>query len=196
LTLLSENLAEPTSNGMFPLLEPLDPVDTPLTPGENISQLVALASTWTDLSSLDPLILNLSRQVLALEIAYAAFCGVGHVIIPGPKRQNADGFAQYARAIQEALNIGNYMSIQILLPMEGTTENAEEEMGALGSFARTSHPNLAKLHIKESPKLDLMGSWDAWNIIRTLCKYSSRLFVGKKCSNPLHRLEIGRCRVT
>ena len=59
--------------------------DTDLTAGEMTSHLIALVSPWIDLCSPDPLIYNISRQVIHLEIAYAAFCGITNVIVPGPK---------------------------------------------------------------------------------------------------------------
>src|SRR5690349_5070711 len=68
-----------------PIIPPLDPVDTPLTPSDTLSQIIAYSSPWIDLCSPDPLIANISRQVLNIEIAYASFCGVGHIIIPGPR---------------------------------------------------------------------------------------------------------------
>src|ERR1700709_1594485 len=89
-----------------PIIPPPTPVDTPLTPGDTVSQLIAYSSPWIDLCSPDPLISNISRQVLNIEIAYASFCGVGNVIIPGPRTYSSgatsnDGLIQYARAIQE-----------------------------------------------------------------------------------------------
>src|SRR5438034_11778787 len=95
LTLLSSHLSKlqpPTfdrsrtlasSHNTSPLIiPPLSPGDSPLTPDESISHLVAVSSSWIDLCSPDPLIADVSRQVLMLEIAYAAFCGVSFAIIP------------------------------------------------------------------------------------------------------------------
>jgi len=124
-----------------PMIPPLGPLDTPLTPDDTISQLLAVASPWIDLSSPDPIVVHISQQVLSLEIAYAAFCGVGNVIIPGPKlyhgRANADGLVQYARAVHEALSVGSNLQIEILLPMVGQPETeVDDGMGSLAPFAR------------------------------------------------------------
>ncbi len=165
-----------------PTLPELSPVDTPLTPGEVISQLLAVASPWIDLCSPDPLVYNISRQVLELEIAYAAFCGIGNIIIPGPKlhhgKLHGEGVTQYAHAIQEALAIGNYIQIQIWLPMIDHTDiDGEDVEGSLTPFAREEY--IGAEEESKSRKTDIFGTWDAWNIIRSVCKHNARLFVGK-----------------
>jgi len=164
-----------------PIIPPLTPVDTPLTPGDTVSQIIACASPWIDLCSPDPLVSNLSRQVLNIEVAYASFCGVGNIIIPGPRTYStgaadSDGLARYVRAIQEALTIGSYVQIAIQIPMYGQ-EDFQEMTGDLAPFAR-SHRAASKL--KENEEIALLETWDAWNSIRSVCKYNSRLTVGKK----------------
>jgi protein arginine N-methyltransferase 5 len=164
-----------------PIIPPLTPMDTPLTPGETVSQLIAYSSPWIDLCSSDPLISNISRQVLNIEIAYASFCGVGNIIIPGPRSYssgstNNDGLIQYARAIQEALTIGSYIQMAIHIPMYGNDE-VKDMTGDLRPFAR-EHNSSAKG--KANKEIDLFETWDAWNLIRSVCKYNSSLSVGKK----------------
>ncbi|PBP23263.1 protein arginine N-methyltransferase HSL7 [Diplocarpon rosae] len=190
LTLLSNYLSELSllessddaatqSTPPAPIIPPLDPVDTPLTPGDTVSQIIAYSSPWIDLCSPDPVISNISRQVLNIEIAYASFCGIGNIIIPGPRSYTSgptdnDGLMQYARAIQEALNIGTYLQMAIHIPMYGNGE-IEEIIGDIRPFAR----NLGSCATpgQTSKKIDLFETWDAWNLIRDVCKYSSRLSV-------------------
>jgi protein arginine N-methyltransferase 5 len=119
--------------------------------------------------------------VLNIEIAYASFCGIGNIIIPGPRSYSSgstdnDGLAQYARAIQEALAIGTYIQISIYMPMYGQ-EDHKELTGDLLPFARHEKPADKS---KDDKDIDLYETWDAWNFIRTVCKYNSRLSVGKK----------------
>lgn len=166
-----------------PIIPPLAPVDTPLTPGDTISQIIAYSSPWIDLCSTDPLIANVSRQVLNIEIAYASFCGIGNMIIPGPRTYSStsttsDGLAQYARAIQEALEIGSYIQIAIHVPMYGNEETKEikETTKDLGALARSHYLPETSQSTKE---VDLYETWDAWNVIRGVCRYNSRLAVGK-----------------
>lgn len=167
-----------SSDSPAPIIAPLTPVDSPLKPDETASQIIAHSSTWIDLCSSDPVIAGISRQVLNIEVAYASFCGVTNILVPGPRGfQNGtlagDGLVQYARAIQEALNIGSYVSFAIHMPMYGQ-DSGEAAAGDLLPLAR------AKAQ-REQPVEDteLYGSWDAWNLIRDVCTYNSRLFVGK-----------------
>ncbi|KAG0651580.1 Type II arginine N-methyltransferase [Hyphodiscus hymeniophilus] len=186
LTLLSSHLAiveatEDPSNKFTPpapIIPPLSPVDTPLTPGDTVPQLIAYSSPWIDLCSSDPLISNISRQVLNIEIAYASFCGIGNIIIPGPRTYgsesiDSDGLTQYARAIQEALTIGSYIQMAIHLPMYGQDE-PREIMGDLSPFAK-DYNSTGKT--KVSKNTDIYETWDAWNLVRSVCKYNSRLSV-------------------
>lgn len=159
---------------------PLTPADTPLTPNETISQVVGITSSWIDLCSPDPLIAEISRQVLMLEVAYAAFCGISYLIIPGPKLQHgglhSEGLIYYARAIQEALSIAPYIQFHIWLKMIDNPELESTEMGDLAPFARSEFLETSD----DGPaRIDLFGTWDAWEIIRTTCKHHSRLLVGK-----------------
>jgi len=160
-----------------PIITPLAPIDTPLTPGNTISQTIAHSSPWIDLCSTDPLIANVSRQVLNIEVAYASFCGIGNIIIPGPRSYssnsaNSNGLAQYARAIQEILEIASYMQIAIHLPMYGN-EEVKDLTGDLRELVKGSAP------AEVEKEINLYETWDAWNMIRDLCKYNTRLSVGK-----------------
>lgn len=163
-----------------PIIPPLTPLDTPLTPGSAITQIIAYSSPWIDLCSTDPLVANVSRQVLNMEIAYASFCGVGNVIIPGPKTYSSgsadsDGLAQYARAIQEIMDIASYMQVAIHIPMYGD-EEVKAITGDMRELARTKENVDGK---EVSTDISLYETWDAWNVIRGVCKYNSRLAVGK-----------------
>ena len=169
-------------HNMRPLaIPPLSPVDTPLTPDESVSQIVGVSSTWTDLCSPDPLIAAVSEDVLKLEIAYAAFCGISYVLIPGPRLRRSsihDGsLARYARAMLEALSAGPYIQIQIWMRIIDHPDNIVEQIGDLALFAR---PHLVGDEAETQPQtLDLFGTWAAWDFIRSICKYHSRLCVGK-----------------
>src|SRR5579862_3149458 len=180
----STTTKSPSSNNLLPpVVPPLMPVDTPITPNETLPHLIAVASPWIDLCSPDPLIANISKQVLGMEIAYAAFCGITTVIIQGPKlhhgKANAGGLAQYARAIHGALDIGIYLHLLISMPMtEEPDLEGDERMDSLARFARDEYLDKAEVADRKKEK-DIFGSWDSWNIIRTVCKYCSRLFVGK-----------------
>ena len=161
-------------------------------PGENINQLLAVSSPWIDLCSPDPLIQSFSRQVLNMEVAYAAFCGFGNLIVLGPNLHHdsahADGLARYARAIQEALTIGSYISLSVLLPMvDHPITDFQDVVGRLTSLRRQEYASVME-EGDSARKADLFGTWDAWHTIRTVCKYSQRLFVGKRNQLGLNHL--------
>ncbi|EED23287.1 protein methyltransferase RmtC [Talaromyces stipitatus ATCC 10500] len=170
---------------------PLSPADTPLTPNEAISQVVGITSSWIDLCSPDPLIAEISRQVLMLEVAYAAFCGISYLLVPGPKLQHGnlhcEGLIYYARAIQEALTIAPYIQFHIWLKMIEISGLETTEMGDLSPFARTEFLDPSE---DRSAKIDLFGAWDAWEIIRTTCKHHSRLLVALALPKLLPILQV------
>ncbi len=147
-----------------------------------MSQIIATTSSWIDLCSPDPLVADVSKQVLMLEIAYAAFCGISYVLIRGPRLHHQGsqetGLIQYARAVQEVLATGSYMQVKIWLPMIDHPENDVVGMGDLAAFARPDY--VGEDQGEDALGLDLYGTWDAWNIIRTFCRYHTRLCVGKR----------------
>ena len=166
-----------------PIIPALSAVDTSLSPGAIVTSLLGVISPWIDLCSPDPLIHGISRQVLELEVAYAAFCGLGNVIIQGPKlhqgRIQSDGLMQYALAIQDALGASNYIQVEVKLPM-AYHPDADKGSAADSLAYRAREEYGGMTEGGTSRKTELYGSWDAWNMIRTVCKYNSRLFVGKK----------------
>lgn len=173
-----------TSDITPPIIPPLTPMDSMLRPGETTSQLIAYSSPWIDLSSEDHLISNISRQVLNMEIAYASFCGTGYIIIPGPRSfsPTGDRLIQYARAIQESLTISNFTQIAIQIPMYSTGEDVEV-IGDLGLYVMQHKSPRKSLESQESKLFEV---WDAWNLIRSVCKYNTRLSVGKNKTKISH----------
>lgn len=172
LNAYTQNLPDAPSQPL-PLIPALDHPDTPLGPSDTISQLLTYTSPWIDLSSPDPVIAHLSRQVFHLEIAYAAFCGATTVIVPGPRLAHGqNGVAQYARAIKEALATGSYIQLHIQIPMDGAHPTTERD--DLGDLARFARPEYAS---RQAQNVHAWSSWEAWNTIRTICKYNSRLSV-------------------
>jgi protein arginine N-methyltransferase 5 len=165
-----------------PTVSPLALFDTAISPGGISCSLLALTSPWIDLCSPDPLIADVSRQVLVLEITFAAFCGVEYVFIPGPRLYHGDvktrGTPQYARVIQEALSIATHMQVHIMFQMiDDPSVDSIHPADNLGSLTREEY--LDDAEELRSQKPDIYGTWEAWHVIRTVCKYSSRLSVGK-----------------
>lgn len=158
----------------------LDYLDTSLVPEQVTTQLLGLTSNWIDLCSPDPLISGISKQVLILEVQYAAFCGIDHIIVEGPRLFYGDAAAgdvsKFARAIQDCLEVAPHTSFYIKLPMydhPDVVEHASDQM------LQTRDEYLDSVDHMKPQGLDLFGRWDAWNTVRTACKYSTRLFLGK-----------------
>ena len=187
LALLSNELSQAANNGYCGgteqaqrvVIPPLVPADTPLTPDEFTSQIVGVTSSWTDLCSPDPTIASLSEQILKLEVEYAAFCGITYLIIPGPRLHSTcfhDGsLLRYARAILDALSAGPYLQIQLWIPLIEEPNQGNEEIGDLAPFARQLF--FGQEDQAEKAELDLFRTWEAWDTIRSLCKYHNRLCV-------------------
>ncbi|CAI7569480.1 unnamed protein product [Penicillium glandicola] len=178
-----------TQNTRPVVVPPLSKADSYLTPNDATSQLVGVTSSWIDLCSPDPLIADLSRQVLMLEVAYAAFCGIGYLLIPGPKLHHgalhSEGVIYYARAIQDALDLGPYIQFHIWQQMVDNPEVEVDTMGDLAPLARAEYLVLDE----EAPlKVDPFGSWEAWDSIRKTCKYHTRLFVALSMPKQLPSL--------
>lgn len=200
LALLSNTLSESnpvldgvtSSHNASPLLvAPLAPADTPVTPDESVSQMVGICASWIDLGSSDPVIADISKQVLRLELAYAAFCGMAYVVIPGPRLSGnpvgGGNIVQYARTVLDALGQGPFMTLYIWLPMVHHSDNEKQQMGDLAPFARSQYMDSS---YSDSTRVDVFGAWQAWDIIRSLCKYSTRLCVGKNIFSPCSCLEL------
>ena len=91
---------------------------------------------------------------------------------------DSDRVAQFARAVLDALGAGAGFNIQVLLPMSfGQDTDSTTEVGDLGGFSEKILPpdNVRT----DSEEAGPWSSWEVWNVIRTVCRYSSRLSVGK-----------------
>lgn len=169
-----------------PVVPTLTNKDTSLFPSNYVTALVAYSSPWIDLCSPDPLISSISRQALNLEVAYANFCGVRSIIIPGPRKDSSGKeVAQYARAIQEAFLVASRVNLIIHIPMY--REPGLEEV---------SETLTDKIHGKKdndnetATEIDLFGAWDSWHTIRSICNYNIRLFVALRIPKRLPEKEL------
>ncbi|KAF4954627.1 hypothetical protein FSARC_12067 [Fusarium sarcochroum] len=179
LSALSGNGESPTTTATGsraePILPSLTPKDTSVFPCAAVNTYTAVISPWIDLGSSNPIISSISRQVLNVEVNYANFCGVRSIILPGPRQDaSIDGgnqsLAQYSRAVEEALNVGNRLTFLVHMPMY--REPGLESHGT----------NISSLDVKtptktEGKEIDLLAAWDSWHHVRTVCDYNTRLFV-------------------
>ncbi|KAI2622605.1 protein arginine N-methyltransferase [Xylaria nigripes] len=171
-----------------PIVASLTPDDTTLYPEAYTSGFVAYVSPWIDLCSPNHVIASISRQVLNLEVGYANFCGVRSIILPGPKHDttqvaSAQGIAQYARAIQEALVIGARVNLIIHLPMY-------REPGLEKKVTLLSISSEVQDESQVPEEIDVFSTWDSWHVIRTACDYDARLFVALRLPWKLPTMEL------
>lgn len=174
---LQSHLSSEDGAGLLPLISPLSPADTSLTPNPSNSALMGIVSPWIDLASPDPIIAHISRQVLGMEVAFAAFCGISNVILHGPVSD--EGVTQYSRAIAEALGLGPYVQLHVLLPMTGELETDGGEAKHLSELARTEFDIDVKFDGEDEDEQDAYRAWETWHTIRSVCNYSQKLSLGK-----------------
>lgn len=157
-----------------PDLHPFDSISVPplglddilLLPGSHLQNVIALAAPWAELDSKNPSIAALSIQVVVQEVAYAAYCGVVYIVLPGPKRRT--NVEQYASAVAQVLaTASSRVQLLVNLPF------AEDDYVS----SRTG------IHV---PPADHLSIWDVWNTVRTITNYPSNLSVAlqipPKCS--------------
>lgn len=174
--LVSSHLSDEDSVKADPIVTPLTTADTTLFPGPAPATMIAYSAPWIDLCSENPAVGSVSRQVLNMELSYAAFIGLKTVILPGPRvdndtEGNCRAITQYARAIQEvAQHVARRLDIAIHLPMYRDPAS-EERCQTLSDLVKTTSLN------KGTPPIELFSVWDAWNQIRTMTNYDSRLGV-------------------
>ncbi|KAI1863306.1 uncharacterized protein JN550_009626 [Neoarthrinium moseri] len=174
-----------------PIVPPLTTEDTSLFPSPTTGGLIAYSSPWLDLCSGNAAVSSISRQVLNLEIAYANFCGVRTIVIPGPRQDsikagNHQGVAQYARAIQEALVIGTRLNFVIHLPMY-REPGLEEQTDVLSTTVLGENGDRSQ---PQGEEIDIFSSWDTWHTIRSVCEYDSRLFAAVRMPRMLPGNEV------
>nr|POE72443.1 protein arginine n-methyltransferase skb1 [Quercus suber] len=197
LSILSDHAAElqkPSSpfDIPLPLISPLTPDDTNLAPSEINSALIAATSPWIDLGSPDPLIACISRQVFSLEVAYAAFCGIGNVLLPGPLLANGSDTTQFARAIKEALSLSPFIQVHILMPMSGDLEQDLDvrdvhlcELVREQYLVVDTERDGGKEEEESKDSEDEFANWEAWDVIRTMCNYNTRLSIALELPRQL-----------
>jgi protein arginine N-methyltransferase 5 len=179
-----ERLRDTEHSPPTPVIEALRPEDSLLVPHDTIQQVIAVSSSWIDLASADYIIADISRQVFNLEIAYAAFCGSSQILLPGPVLPDgtisSSGVAQFARALFEALSISPYLQFHVLLPMVPIKTGGIGLLKTLpGNGSAHISSAAAHMHPEDADSQDMWAAWEAWDLIRTICKYSSRVSLGK-----------------
>ena len=159
----------------------LRPIDTLLRPAQHVGQLIAFTSSWIDTASSNSDVADVSFQILNLEVAYAAFCGIMNVVVHSPTLAfssiKSANITKFAHAIRHILTISPHLQIHILISFDNQCHTSMNE--EYGSLTTKLSQNFGSANCLDQNDHDPLSAWGFWNIVRSVCKYSSRLSVGK-----------------
>ena len=109
-------------------------------------------------------------KALRQEMAYATYLNLSTIILPPPRTRAF--VADYARALNACLaTTSPYLQISIRIPLYDpnifrSTSDA--------SFVHVEG-DLPPRPKSRGPLGDLSATWEAWDVIRTICNYNARL---------------------
>lgn len=163
--------------------------ETGLIPAETNARVLWTANTWIDLCSPDPLIRDVSTQVLQQEVSYAAFCGVTNIIVQGPRPYNGylyhSSVVDFARSLKTAMELAPNVHFNVELPITYNSQiSSEEKLGDLTTFrgaGRRRHQDGSMVDLKCK-----LASWEVWHTLRHVLGYNPRLLVSKSAHCGAH----------
>ena len=129
------------------------------------------------------MVADVSRQVLDLEVAYAAFCGITNIVVTSPAANNSNSntlpanATKFAHAIRHLLSLSPHVQINILVSLGFQCQGEQETR--LDYSATTSSQRLDRANTTDQERSQL-SSWRFWDTVRSVCRYKSRLSVGKR----------------
>jgi protein arginine N-methyltransferase 5 len=113
-------------------------------------------------------------QALKQELAYASYLNIQSAILPPPR--NRAHVASYARAVNGCLKASPYMQLSIQLapydPSNFRPTVPEQDLNSAGA------PKIVIPQLKAYDE-ELNAMWEMWDIIRSMCDYSTRLYLGE-----------------
>lgn len=162
-----------------------------VTRASETKDLTVVLSQWLELDSSDEGVRLDAELALRQEMAYAAYLGVAHVVVPAPSSDPARRkyLADYARAIRTCLSgiagdvpaAGATMRVSVRLPVSSPhilTTMLMRQATRTPSGA-PAMPAAAYLRTNDN------WAWETWETIQTLCQYHPRLHVALDLSMPL-----------
>ncbi|KAL4402266.1 protein-arginine N-methyltransferase [Malassezia pachydermatis] len=162
-----------------------------LTKASEAKGVTVVISPWIELDAEDEGVRFDSELALRQEIAYAAYLGVEHIVLPPPGSEpsRTPYLADYARVINSCLVgiagemplIPPTMRVSIRLPV--SSPHLLNDMLARHSLRSPngpfSVPATAYLRTNDN------WAWETWDQIQTLCSYHPQLHVALDLSMPL-----------
>lgn len=115
-------------------------------------------------------------KALRQELAHASYLGMQTVVLPPPRHRAHT--TDYARAINACLlNTGltPYMHLSVRIPIYIPPMSGLSSSPSLGSRLSTSS-SLASVSLPNGMSdVDMNGTWEMWDVIRSICGYNPRL---------------------
>ncbi|KAF2152349.1 arginine N-methyltransferase skb1 [Myriangium duriaei CBS 260.36] len=170
-----EHAASVVSNPAGSLISCLSTEYTSLTPTVSTPSMIGLVSPWVDVASKNPRVAHLSRQVLSMEVAYAAFCGISNVVLPplfrGKDVPDHSAVSRYASAVASATTIGPYLQLLVPFPMD------DQPIYPESTFTHSLSASIEDVRGDTTNASDPLSPWDAWNFVRSTCNYHAKLAI-------------------
>ncbi|KAJ7127039.1 PRMT5-domain-containing protein [Mycena epipterygia] len=153
--------------------------------------VTVLISEWLELDAADDWVRHDAEIALQQELAYASYLNIHTAILPPPRSR--DYVSSYARTVNACLKNSPYMHISIRLPiynpsvLEAHLSPTPASPSLLPSSPVPSTPRLVVSDEKgaETTSADLDGTWEMWDVIRSICDYSTRLSLTLDLTPPL-----------
>ncbi|KAJ6505960.1 PRMT5-domain-containing protein [Mycena vulgaris] len=164
---------------------------TQLDEAEGVTVLI---SEWLELDAADDWVRHDAEIALQQELAYASYLNIQTAILPPPRSR--DHVSSYARTVNACLKNSPYMHISIRLPIYNPSvleAHLSPMPGSPSSAAlRPSSPvpTTPRLVVSdvggtETQSGNLDGTWEMWDVIRTICDYSTRLSLTLDLTPPI-----------
>ncbi|KAJ7707762.1 PRMT5-domain-containing protein [Mycena rosella] len=151
-----------------------------------------LISEWLELDAADDWVRHDAEIALQQELAYASYLNIQTAILPPPRSR--EYVSSYARTVNACLKNSPYMHISIRLPiynpsvLEGHLSPIPTSPSLRPSSPVPSTPRLVvsdERGTSETASGNLDGTWEMWDVIRTICDYSTRLSLTLDLTPPL-----------
>ncbi|KAF8656778.1 hypothetical protein AX16_002330 [Volvariella volvacea WC 439] len=148
------------------------------TPTEEAERLTVMVSDWLELDAADDWVRHDAEIALQQELSYASYLGVSTAILPSPR--NREHVASYARVVNACLEKTPFLQLSIRLPIYNPSAlqsavTRSDSASSIASGPRLVISESAKERSSTGPEQELESTWEMWDVIRTVCDYSTRL---------------------
>ncbi|CAK5269133.1 unnamed protein product [Mycena citricolor] len=160
-----------------------------LTQLDEAEGVIALVSEWLELDSNDDWVRHDAEIALQQELSYATYLNIHTAILPPPRSR--EHLASYARVVNACLKASPYMHISIRLPIYNPSVlESRVPPGGQSPSSMVASPPTPRLVVSddrgaETTSANLDGTWEMWDVIRSMCDYNTRLSLTLDLTPPL-----------